>query len=218
MDGIRSLLLARMQVIAPALDEAMAHAILRAEDRARGFEHGRFPHSRPLTIRQDVRLALEVDELPGGWEVAGDPRKMGQLILQDCDTGISLRFLKAPYTQPDRIPHAGGNAARRTAWAQQPIPGLSRVGGLSAEGIRGASFLLIWAYLDACRRTDGYDLRVVHPLEPGRFGSATQCDLDLTIPRGGILGEENLRFVGLDSEEDLFSFGLADEEDETGSE
>ena len=213
MYDTKDLILDRLRLVAPAVDEAMAAAILQAETRAKGFDHHRFPHTRPLSIRQDVRLALEADVLLGGWRVAGDPRKMGQLILVDGTSGMELRFLKAPYTQPDRIPHAGRNSTRRSVWAQQPIPELRHVGGhAQTQGLRGVKFLLIWAYLDADVRTNGYDLRVVHTLEAGKFGASTLCDVDLAIPRGGILREGDLRFAGLDDEEDLFSFGLEAEE------
>lgn len=222
MDDIRTLILNRVRAIAPVLDEAMAAAMVRAEERAKGFEHGRFPHTRPLTIRQDARLVLEGVPLPDEWQVRGDSRKMGQLVLHDGITGMNLRFLKAPYTQSDRIPHAGHNNARRVAWTQARLhpllPGFRRSGLAEVPALADETFLLIWAYLDPNRRMDGYDLRIVHPLEPGRFGARTLCDLDLTIPRGGILGEENLRFVGVGDDEDLFGFDLADEDDLTGSE
>ncbi|MGD8214272.1 hypothetical protein [Aestuariimicrobium sp. Y1814] len=59
MDDTSRLILDRVGAIAPSLDEAMASAILQAETRARGLDHARFPHYRPLSIRQDVRLTLE---------------------------------------------------------------------------------------------------------------------------------------------------------------
>lgn len=218
MDRVAELILNRVALITPALDEAMAAAIEQAERRAMGFEHRRFPHTRPLNIRQDVRLALEEQPLPDGWEIDGDPRKMGQLLLVDRRTGMTVRFLKAPYSQPDRIPHAGQNPARRGAWTnrslQSALPSLGREGALAhVSGLKDETFLLIWAYVNPDERTDGYDLRIVHTREPGAFGKATRCDLDLTIPRGGHINQDNLRFVSSEEDEDLF-FDIPGESDE----
>ena len=90
MSPVTNLVLNRVQLIAPRIDEAMASAIVQAETRAQGFEQDRFPHIRPLNIRQDVRLSLEAEPLPGGWRVEGDPRKMGQLLLVDSETGMTV--------------------------------------------------------------------------------------------------------------------------------
>ncbi|MCT1458486.1 hypothetical protein M3G03_02835 [Aestuariimicrobium sp. p3-SID1156] len=220
MDDIRAIILDRMQALAPALDEAMSAAITQTETRAAGFAHERFPHTRPMNVRQDVRLAREAMPNLAGWKVEGDPRKMGQLILEDSQTGISIRFLKSPYSQPDGIPHAGSNHARRLKWTnprfEAPLPGMGLSSRLtSLEALAGTPFLLIWAYLDPAKRDAGYDLRIIHTLAPGRFGGATPCDLDLRIPRGGILREEDLRFVASENDEDLFVFDLpAEEEDQ----
>lgn len=225
MKPVAQKVLDRVALIAPQLDEAMAGAILQAETRSAGFDHERFPHTRPMNVRQDVRLALEAEEpLPGGWQVAGDPRKMGQLLLVDPETGMTIRFLKAPYSQPDQIPHAGYNPARRQAWTgrpldQRPLPELGTSGRLTGTGaLRGETFLVLWAYKDAADRTAGYDLRIVHTRAPGAFGKSTPCDLNLEIPRGGIINEENLRFVGSDEDEELFAFDIPADEEETGTE
>ena len=58
MSPVTNLVLNRVQLIAPRIDEAMASAIIQAETRAQGFDQDRFPHIRPLNIRQDVRLSL----------------------------------------------------------------------------------------------------------------------------------------------------------------
>ncbi len=222
MDRVADLVLSRLQLIAPLLDEAMGGAILQAETRARGFDHARFPHTRPLNIRQDVRLALEaVQPLPDGWRIDGDPRKMGQLLLVDDVTGMTIRFLKAPYSQPDQIPHAGPNPARRKAWSneslQAALPSLGQVSSLTSRvSLHGETFLLIWSYKDAQNREDGYDLRIVHTRAPGAFGKATPCDLDLVIPRGGLVNEDDLRFVGSDEDGDLFTYDIPEENDTEG--
>ena len=196
MSPVTSLVLNRVQLIAPRIDEAMASAIVQAETRAQGFEQDRFPHIRPLNIRQDVRLSLEAEPLPGGWRVEGDPRKMGQLLLVDSETGMTVRFLKAPYTQPSL--GDAGTLAKRT------------------DGLHGETFLLIWAWKDPSDRESGYDLRIVHTRAPGAFGKATPCDLDLVIPRGGLVNEDGLRFVGSDEDSDLFIFDIPDENDTEG--
>lgn len=218
MERVSQLVLDRVGVIAPLLDEAMAGAILQAETRARGLGHPRYPHLRPLTIRADVREALEAEPLPAGWRIAGDPRKMGQLILVDEISGMTLRMLKAPYTQPDGVPHAGANQARRVAWTQSPFPDHATQSALIDEAmLAGQCFLLIWAYVDPDDRTAGYTLRVVHTLVPGAFGESTRCDLDLVIPRGGQVDEGNLAFAGSDADEDLFLFDLPSEAEDEGS-
>ncbi|WP_366181235.1 hypothetical protein ABXS69_03810 [Actinomyces timonensis] len=128
---------------------------------------------------------------------------------------MRLRVLKAPCSQPDRVPHAGSNRARRTEWTQPPFAELAtRSALLDGAHLAGQVFLLLWTYVDPEGRAAGYTLRVVHTLVPGAFGEATLCDLDLLIPRGGDVGEDNLAFVGSDADEDLFLFNLADEADE----
>lgn len=215
MDRVAQIVLERIGVIAPLLDEAMAGAILQAETRAFGLAHPRYPHLRPLTIRADLREALEAEPLPEGWRIDGDPRKMGQLILVDEVSGMRLRVLKAPYSQPDRVPHAGSNHARRAEWTQPPFSELAtRSALLDDTHLAGQVFLLLWTYVDPEDRAAGYTLRVVHTLVPGAFGEATRCDLDLLIPRGGAVGEGDLAFAGSDADEDLFLFSLPDEADE----
>lgn len=222
MEAVAQLVLDRVALITPALDEAMSVAILQAETRAQGFDHQRFPHTRPLSIRQDVRLALEESTLPGGWEIGGDPRKMGQLLLLDRETGMTIRFLKAPYSQPDQIPLAGSNRARRKTWTGRPIqallPGLGQQGSLTGTtSFEGETFLVLWAYLDAAHREAGYVLRIVHTRGPGKPGKSTPCDLDLVVPRGGLINEEDLQFIPSDQDEELFTFDMADDEEETGA-
>ena len=63
MSPVANLVLNRVQLIAPRIDEAMASAIIQAETRAQGFDQDRFPHIRPLNIRQDVRLSLSKQSL-----------------------------------------------------------------------------------------------------------------------------------------------------------
>ena len=209
MGPVAELVLDRVGAIAPLLDEAMASAILQAEKRAHGLAHERYPHLRPLTIRADVREALMVESLPKGWHIDGDSRKMAQLILVYEVSGMSLRMLKAPYTQQDRVPYAGASRARREVWAQQPLPDVSAQSTLAdAETLTGHVFLLLWAYVDPADRVAGYILRVVHTLVPGAFGKSTPCDLDLIIPRGGRIDVGDLAFSGSDGEEDLFLFDL----------
>ena len=209
------LLMSRMQALTPALDEAIAWAIIRAEARAAGLDHDLFPHFRPMSIRADVRLALQDSTSLHGWQVGGDSRKMGQLLLRDQQTGLVLRFLKSPSSQPDGIPQAGHNRARQHLYRQPPLP-LSTSGPFNANsGLAGVTLLLLWSYQDATRRTEGFDLRIVHTLEPGAFGRTTLCDLDLVVPRGGILREEDLRFAVSEEEEDLFLIDVP--ADELGS-
>lgn len=222
MEAVAQLVLDRVALITPALDEAMSAAILQAETRAQGFDHQRFPHTRPLSIRQDVRLALEESTLPGGWEIGGDPRKMGQLLLLDRESGMTIRFLKAPYSQPDQIPHAGSNQARRKTWTGRPLqaalPELGQQGSLSSTAsFDGETFFVLWAYIDAVDREAGYVLRIVHTRAPGDFGKSTPCDLDLVVPRGGLIGEEDLQFIPSDQDEELFRFDIPNDEEETGA-
>ena len=189
--------------ITALLDEAFAYAIAEAERRCRGIDHDRFGFVRSALVKVDARQWLEAHDLPSNWQVAGHPHQMGQLILRQPDV-MDLRVLKTNYLQPAGIPHAGSNAARRSAWMQPT---------LSAEGMQNThhQFLLLWNYLNPATREDGFSLRLVHPVSSGDFRHRVECDLDIEIPRGGT-SFQNLVFRTDAEDENLFSFEIDAEE------
>mgnify|MGYP000919978784 CR=1 FL=1 len=189
------------------LDEALAVAIADAEKDCATYPHETYPFLRSFHVRARTRQLLETQELPQGWELAGNPRQMGQLIL-DNPGKTSLRFLRGNPQQPDRIPHAGSNQARIRVWRQDPLPA-----DWPTLAGTGETFLALWDYLDPHDRLGGFTLRFVHPCEQGKYHGRVPCDLDVTVPRGGT-DYENLEFAPRDEEDDLFSFQILDTDED----
>ncbi len=186
------------------LDEAVAEAIGRAESSASRYDHRQFAFFRPLVVRMETRQILETRGLPGNWRVGGEPRNMGQLILQKPDV-MELRFLKGNPIQPGNIPHAGTSAARRAYWRQDALVAWPDAPTTPLH------FLLVWNYLDAAHRDEGFSLDVAHPTSPGRYGRRVPCDLIAPLPRGGTMFEE-LKPFAYDDDENLFGISVAEEE------
>ncbi|MFY9262283.1 MAG: hypothetical protein GX483_02435 [Actinomycetaceae bacterium] len=198
--------------LAPYLDDAFANAIASTQRALKLFSPSQHPHLFSIHVRASVRNCLENETLPNGWAVCGDSRKMEQLLLRNEIFGVTLRVLKYSPTQPDQIPIAGDNRARKKAWEQLPLPNFpfKSVPENSAD-VTNQVFLLLWAPNNLNDPEGGFTLRVVHTLEPGRIGKRTLCDLDILIPRGGIINENSLRFISSNDEEDLFPFDIPDE-------
>lgn len=196
--------LAQLGPVTGVLDESIASAIAIAEERCRGLG-SRFNSARSMMVRAWTRVELESASLAEGWTLAGDTNRMGQLIIRKPGV-MDLRFLKGNPLQSGRVPHAGLGAARRAAWRQDPLP------ELWPTTAQRHTFLLLWDYLDVEARTEGFTLRVAHPISPGRFGHRVPCDLDIEIPRGGTMFED-LRFEAHDEEEDLFAVHIDSDED-----
>ena len=191
-------LLQRTGPLTGALDEALAVAISRAEQECSPYPHEKFRLIRAMHVRLAVRQELEELGLPSGWQLAGTPAQMGQLILQNPGR-ISLRLLRANPLQPDRIPHAGTNQARVRVWQQPPLDA-----NWPADPSEEVVFLALWDYLDEQARLDGFSLRFVHPIGSGKYRGKVPCDLDVEVPRHGTTFE-NLSFSPQNQEEDLFN-------------
>lgn len=128
---------------------------------------------------------------------------------------MEMQFLKERRrTYPGGVPTAGKNKERRQRWANDPldlaIPGLPT--GDATDPVR---LLLLWDFL-AEGGLGEFSLRIVHPLEPGVYGSAVPCDLILDVNDGGEIFK-SLEFTGAADEEDLFGMvDVAAEENESG--
>ena len=191
------------------LDEVMAVAIADAEQDCARYPHEAYPFLRSFHVRARTRQLLEVQGPPQGWQLAGNPRQMGQLILSKPGE-ITLRLLRGNPLQPDKIPPAGFTQARARAWKQDPLPEMWSELAAGEEIL----FLALWDYLNPKKRLEGFTLRFVHPLGKGKFRGNVPCDLDVTIPRGGTLFED-LEFVPQPEDEDLFSIRIFESDEES---
>ncbi len=193
----RSVVEVQAKMLGPRLYEAMSVAIPSAEARAKGLARVKYPHLRPLIVRCVLRENLEGELLPPGWHVDGNPALMGQLFLVHPELGLRLRVLKERRKMDRRaVPHAGRNPVRRRAW-QAPLPELSVAGSQPVE------LLLLWDYAKSDQVGVVFTLRIVHTTEPGHYGQAIQCDLELEVEAGGSIFE-TLSFAGDDDVEDFF--------------
>lgn len=194
--------------ITSVIDEAVASAMATAMDRCRGIDPVYSWHYAN-TVRVFTRKHLSNTPLPLGWELGGDPAKMGQIILTKPGL-IDLRFLKGSTHQPGLVPHAGSTLRRQQTWSQSPLPELGA--GFSTTGPH--TFLMLWNYAQQSRLDSGFTLHLAHPIGPGRYGSRVPCDLLIDIPQGGT-AFENLAFPAFEDVEDFFD--VAVEQDESYS-
>lgn len=187
------------------LNESMATAMGQSRADSRRYPHARFPHAMPMLLRCAMRLELEKAALPPGWELAGDSRLMGQLLLSHPNLAIDLRFLKERRnTYPGGVPVAGRNPARRRAWsADIPLP-------LHVNVVEPERTTILWVWDFAGKPDDeesGFSQRLVHTTAPGTYGRAVPCDLSIDLlPGGGIF--DRLEFAGGDDETDFFHVHL----------
>lgn len=79
--GIHRAIETQAEALGPVLYAGVASAVAAAHVRRRGLEHSKYPHLLPLLVRTELREFLESNPIPLGWDVDGDPRKMGQLLL-----------------------------------------------------------------------------------------------------------------------------------------
>lgn len=202
-----ALLESRVGMISAHLDEGMALALAQAEERVGDLVRDGSLHLRPLTVRALLRRHLEGVELRS-WRLGGDPRLMGQLLLDDVESGLGMRVLKERrHTYPGGVPVAGKNRSRQAHWTQPPLFGPD-----ASPDPAQIEVLLLWDLKDPERVDEGYTLRLVHTLEPGRYGRPVACDLSINIKTGGSLFS-TLRFQGDDEPQDFFEVHI-DEADE----
>ena len=191
------------------LDEVIAEAIADADRDAARYPHETFPFLRSLLVRARSRQLLEDRGLPDGWQLDGNPRLMGQLIITRPGD-IALRFLRGNPLQPNRVPPAGLTHARVQAWTQDPLPAHWPANPQTGQETK---FLALWDYLNPEQRLEGFTLRLVHPIGTGKFQDNVPCDLDVAIPRGGTLFED-LEFLPKPEDEDLFAVRILDQDEE----
>src|SRR5438067_840419 len=91
---VRRMIEQQANALGPVLHTGVATALAAAGRRRQGLEHARYPHLLPFLMRAELREFLESNQLPDGWKVEGDPRKMGQLLLINEKNNLVTRFLK----------------------------------------------------------------------------------------------------------------------------
>jgi hypothetical protein len=104
-DDARKVIETHAQALGPALHSGVATSLAAARQRTRGLAHDRHPHLLPLTVRAELREHLERERLPSGWEVGGDSRLMGQLLLNNPELGMQMRFVKERRSSSRWRPH-----------------------------------------------------------------------------------------------------------------
>ena len=205
----RAAIEAQAQALGPVLHAGMAVSLAAAGQRMRGLAHDRYPHLLPLTMRAEFREFLEREAISNDWVVGGDSRAMGQLLLQQPDLGMEMRFVKERRrSYPGGVPTAGKNSARRQRWTQDPLDFLTS--GAPQSVINPINLLLCWDFASR-EKLDEFRLRIVHTLAPGTYGAAVPCDMILDVENGGNIFSR-LKFAGSDDEEDFFKVEIGEEE------
>ena len=195
--------------LGPSLYETMSTATAKVVKSVSDIPHHKYPHVRPALTRTHWRQELEANPLPLGWTVAGNTRLNGQTFLYHPHLNARMRILKERRnTTPGGIPTAGYSPTRQQYWSA-PLPGLDD----SHPAFNPTNLLLCWDYASN-ENLEDFQLRVVHTLEPGRFGEAVKCDFMVDIEPGGSI--YNYRsFRGSDDPEDFFtSINLDEDENE----
>jgi hypothetical protein len=153
--------------------------------------------TRALTYR-DLSARDDLD----GWNVEGNHRRRGQLMLRR--DMMMLRFL---HDKLLKVPPAGRNAARRAYY--------SSAARAQTEGFEHeASMLLaVWHVLEA---TGEVEIRVVRPIDPNaRWGGReTDVDLDFLLPDT----REDLAGLTFEQRDEGLTFDFPEEEDGSAGE
>lgn len=211
----RQIIEVQAQALGAVLHAGVATSLAASLSRNKGLRHEKYPHLMPLTMRAEMREYLESNPLLNGWEVGGDSRKMGQLLLTNTDLDLEMRFLKERRrTYPGGVPTAGNNQARRQQWTSEPLD-LRLPEPASVTDADPVRLLLLWDFLDA-QTLDQFALRIVHTLAPGLHGHAVPCDLIVDVNDGGSIFS-HLKFPGSPEDDDFFMVEIAEEENESGS-
>ena len=209
---IRPVITQEAAALSATLTESMATAMGQARVDSRRYSHKDFPHVMPLLLRCAMRMELEKYALPPGWELSGNPRLMGQLLLAQSELAMDLRFLKERRrTYSGGVPPAGRNPARRRAWSAD----IALPFQIDTNQPERTTILWVWDFDGEPHDEDtGFTQRLVHTLAPGTYGHAVPCDLSLDLlPGGGIF--DRLKFAGGEDSTDFFHVQL-DETAEDG--
>ncbi|MCK9824027.1 hypothetical protein NOCD_11080 [Nocardioides cavernae] len=217
-EEMRPIITHEAAVLSATLNESMAVAVAHARDDTRRYPPRQFPHAMPMMLRCAMRLELERCGLPNGWELNGDSRLMGQLLLSNEEHALDLRFLKERRrSYPGGVPSAGRNPARIAAWSSRDVP-LPTLGASELDTpTERQRTTVLWVWDLGGPLSDehpAFTQRLVHTTSPGVYGRAVPCDLSLDLlPAGGIF--DRLEFAGGDTDTDFFHVEL-DETAEDG--
>lgn len=210
----RPLIATETALLAPTLYDAVALGLDGARNRMRGLDLAKYPAPFSGLVRVEVREELEARALPDGWSVGGDPRQMGQLLLEHKEHNLVLRFLKENRANAGGVPHAGLNKSRRDTWSRRDTPLDLALGvGRSEEPAEPTTCLLLWGPVHPHDLDLGFTLRVVRTVEPGTHLRGVTCDMEIELLQGGEIFDR-LEFVGDDEASDLFQVDIAEENDD----
>lgn len=199
---IREIIETEATNLAPVLHAGASASLAASLTRTRGLQHERYPHLVPLTMRAEMREFLESNAMPHGWQVGGDSRAMGQLLLHQPDLNLEMRFLKERRrTYPSGVPVAGPNKARRGYWVNDPLD-LALPESTPDDDLEMTQLLLLWDFFHPAVR-DQFTLRLAHTLVPGVYGRAVPCDLIIDVEEGGSIFS-HLKFPDSPEDHDLF--------------
>ena len=209
-EEIRPIITREAGVLSSTLTESLATSLAYARDDTRRYPPTKFPHAMPMMLRCAMRLELENVSLPDGWELSGDSRLMGQLMLSNKEHGIDLRFLKERRrTYPGGAPPAGRNPSRIAAWSNRdtPLPSLGAQ-DFEVEEKQRTTILWVWDLVGSlAEEHPAFTQRLVHTTAPGAYGRAVPCDLSIDLlPAGGIF--DRLEFAGGETDTDFFRVEL----------
>lgn len=148
-----------------------------------------------------------------GWSLRGNPRLMGQTLLEHAEESVVLRLLKERRrTYPGGVPVAGSNEARRQEWQQPP---LDVAADNAPTWASKTVLLLLWdRQVDSGR--DVVTVRAVHTLAPGVYGRAVPIDMSFDIEPGGTVFDQ-LAYRGDDQPDDFFPHIVRDDNEGTGT-
>jgi hypothetical protein len=213
-DSERSTILTETKRLAPRLYEVVAVGLAKSRSRLSNIDHREHPVLLPLLLRADMRLLLEREGLPEGWEVGGDSRLMEELLFINRDLGLEQRFVKERRrTYPGGIRPAGHSKASRRYYTN---PTLDLGPNYELPAPTTVSLLTAWDLVDASDIDLGFTLRIVHPLEPGVYGRAVKSDLSIDLLPGGEIFD-NREFLGSPDLGNIFDeVEVAAEEENTG--
>lgn len=148
-----------------------------------------------------------------GWMLGGNPRLMGQTLLEHAEDGIVLRLLKERRrSYPGGVPVAGNNDERREQWQQPALAVDVHNSHVTPEQV---VLLLLWdRHIEEAR--DVVSVRAVHTLAPGIYGQAVPIDMSFDIEPGGTVFNR-LTYRGDDQPDDFFAHIARDENEGTGT-
>lgn len=201
-ESLRSLVEHQIGLVSLGLYEGITTGFANARGMWSRLDEPRQRWLLAMNARARMRDAWERAIPSLGWRVAGNAALMGQTILVSPDERLTLRLLKEhPGVHPGGVPAAGLNKARRAAWAQEPLPGLSLTLDPTVVALT-TECLLLWN-VEWDGGTPALSARVVHTTGPGRYGVRVPIDLSYEIRPTGDMYDQ-LKFSGQAQLEDLF--------------